>query len=292
MFSSSRPPCPVWLWLPALCLALVSCRVVESPPNVVFIVWDTVRADHLSLYGYPRETTPALERWAKTARVFDCSAVSCWTMPSHASMFTGLFPVEHGVNTERSVLADDVETIAELLQANGYQTYLFSANPFISSGHGFAQGFQLEEHPDDEHLVEQAREALRKKLDPEKRRRVRKNWAAPLRAWKLKASGELATSRFFEFLDTRDADRPFFAFLNYMEAHQNRVPARSARERLLSAERVELSYHNNPPSKRLQRVSFVPRVDVAGNDRRGRVEHIRQDLADMVDHARVEDVLA
>ncbi len=80
------------LWALLACLFLVTCGAPERPPNVVFIVWDTVRADHLSLYGYPVETTPELDRWAATARVFDCTAVSCWTVPSHASMFTGLFP--------------------------------------------------------------------------------------------------------------------------------------------------------------------------------------------------------
>jgi arylsulfatase A-like enzyme len=64
---------------------------------VLWIVWDTVRADRLGVYGYDRPTTPNLDAWSKDARVFeDCISPGSWTVPSHASMFTGLLPSEHG----------------------------------------------------------------------------------------------------------------------------------------------------------------------------------------------------
>ena len=81
-----------WLALGSA-LALLGCSPEPQRPNVLWVVWDTTRADHLSLYGYERKTTPYLEEFAKQARVFeDCQSSSCWTVPSHASMFTGLLP--------------------------------------------------------------------------------------------------------------------------------------------------------------------------------------------------------
>ena len=83
----------------ALSLCVVAaCGDEPAPrPNIVFVVWDTVRADHTSLYGYARKTTPFLDEFAKNARVYDdCISAGSWTVPSHASMFTGLLPGEHG----------------------------------------------------------------------------------------------------------------------------------------------------------------------------------------------------
>lgn len=250
-------------WTLVACLLLASCGEPQGPPNVLFVVWDTVRADHLSLYGYPLKTTPALEQRSSTARVYDCTAVSCWTVPSHASMFTGLFPSEHGVNTERSVLGSEAETIAEVLQSNGYQTYLFSANPFVSVHHGLSQGFDVEEHPYDPELVAQAKAAIRRKLDPRYKSPIGKKIRGDqVRTWALKATGELATSRFFEFLDHRAPDRPFFAVLNYMEAHRARIPARETRERLFPSDRVERSYLDSPSEKQVQSATLMPGVEL------------------------------
>ena len=70
-----------------------------SKPNIILITLDTVRADHLSLYGYARQTTPNLGKWARRGVVFDNAiAPSSWTLASHASMFTGLLPHQHGAD--------------------------------------------------------------------------------------------------------------------------------------------------------------------------------------------------
>lgn len=97
--------------LPSAALLLVAacsagCTTGDRPdvpaaqerPNVLWVVWDTVRADRLSLHGYELPTTPFLEQWSRGARVFDnCLSTASSTVPSHASMFTGLLPSEHGV---------------------------------------------------------------------------------------------------------------------------------------------------------------------------------------------------
>ena len=70
---------------------------VSKAPLVILIVLDTVRADHLSMYGYHRQNTKNLEEFARDALVFEnCIAPAPWTFPSHASLFTGLYPTEHG----------------------------------------------------------------------------------------------------------------------------------------------------------------------------------------------------
>ncbi len=117
-------------------LAALGCPppAPPAPPNILWVVWDTVRADHLSLYGYERETTPRLDAWAAGARVFDdVRSVASYTLPSHASMFTGLLPSEHCTHNDHKRLDDRYTTLAELLREAGYQTFLFSSNPHVSA---------------------------------------------------------------------------------------------------------------------------------------------------------------
>jgi hypothetical protein len=108
----------------------------ERPP-IVLIVLDTVRADHLKLYGYSRDTMPALERWGSQATVF-MRAVSTggWTAPSHASMFSGLTVSQHGVHYDGSPemsftsAREGIDWLPELLVKEGYRTIAVTANPF------------------------------------------------------------------------------------------------------------------------------------------------------------------
>src|SRR5262249_54878468 len=134
----------------ALGLLAPGCRSGAGParPNILLIVWDTVRADHLSLYGHSRPTTPRLDAFARSARVFDdCVSVASTTAPAHASMFTGLLPVEHGLANQGPRMGDGFVTLAETLRAVGYRTYLFSENPHLSESSGLTQGFEVAEYP-------------------------------------------------------------------------------------------------------------------------------------------------
>ncbi len=110
--------------------------------NVLLIVWDTVRAGNLSLYGYERPTTPNLERLAGRGVRFDLAfSTSSWTLPAHASLFTGRWPHELGVDW-KSPLRDDVPTLAEYLAAHGYDTAGFAANlDYCTRETGLARGF-------------------------------------------------------------------------------------------------------------------------------------------------------
>ncbi len=237
-------------------LTLAACsRSIEAParhPNVLWIVWDTVRADHLSLYGYARPTTPFLSEWAKDARVFDDAlSVAGYTLPSHASMFTGLYPSEHCTNNDNVRLDDAYTTIAELFKSAGYRTYLFSANPFITAdpSGNFAQGFDLTEHPWSPSYAEEALRIVQEKLPPEDRSSelpvkvaAARQGRGRLTESQLKAAGAIAKKATLHWLESSDSGKPFFVFLNYMEAHRPTIPPRRYRERLLSSEDVARSY--------------------------------------------------
>jgi arylsulfatase A-like enzyme len=113
-------------------------------PNIILVTLDTVRADHLSLYGYARPTSPNMERWAKRGVVFeDAISSSSWTLPSHGSIFTGLLPHQHGANWD--VPIDPSRwTLAKILHSWGYQTAGFTSN--LSYGDacwGMGRGFDF-----------------------------------------------------------------------------------------------------------------------------------------------------
>ena len=111
-------------------------------PNIVWIVLDTTGAKHMSLYGYERETTPNLERLSKEFRVFTrCFAPSCWTLPSHASMFTGLYPSEHGAHEISLWLDQRCRHLVTILKQLGYRTCGFSANSMVSHVNGLCRDF-------------------------------------------------------------------------------------------------------------------------------------------------------
>jgi arylsulfatase A-like enzyme len=147
-----------------MCLALPDLGVMGAPdenkPNVLVISVDTLRADHLSCYGYSRKTSPNIDALVARGAVFeDAYSSAPWTLPSYGSLFTGLLPADHraGVVREREDawgrdetpagrttdhLCADVPTLAEMLSAQGYQTAGFVCNPFLGAASGLSRGFQ------------------------------------------------------------------------------------------------------------------------------------------------------
>lgn len=208
--------------------------VAAGGPDILVVLLDTARADHLGLYGHERPTSPQLDALAAGARVFERALASAnWTLPSHASLFTGLPPHEHGAVAAEGWLRDDAATLAERLRDAGYETYLFSANPFVSAEHNLAQGFEIQEHPWQPAWREQVRESMQRRElpgDPHESR------FAP-----FKDAGEVIRRAFSRWRAGRDAARPYFAFLNLMEAHRPYYATREERLRFLSPEQVELS---------------------------------------------------
>jgi len=112
-------------------------------PNIIFIVIDAARADHFSCYGYERKTTHNIDNLASESTLYE-NAISAagWTLPSHASMFTGTYPSKHGVHNENHVYDGKYPTIAEIMQSNGYDTVGFCTNDWISAATGLSKGFE------------------------------------------------------------------------------------------------------------------------------------------------------
>ncbi len=120
-------------------------------PNVILISLDTVRPDHLEMYGYTRPTSPNLAELARDSVVFDAAFASePWTLPSHMSMMTSLYPLAHGVLSKDTRLNEEVTTLAEVLGETGYTSTAFvagSEESWTGGRRGFADGFDHYYHP-------------------------------------------------------------------------------------------------------------------------------------------------
>ncbi|HKW26459.1 MAG TPA: sulfatase-like hydrolase/transferase [Terriglobales bacterium] len=114
-----------------------------NAPNVLVIVVDTLRADHLSTYGYSRPTSPHLTQLAVQGTLFeDAIAPSSWTLPVHASLLTGLYPDAHHVDNDGALLGWDYPVLGDEFMARGYRTAAFSANTLLfCRRRGFGRGF-------------------------------------------------------------------------------------------------------------------------------------------------------
>lgn len=119
--------------------------------NVLIISLDTLRADRLGCYGYDRPTSPALDAFAADATRFDrMYSESTWTLPTHMTLFTGLFPSSHGVVRPEHRLPEGITTLAEILQSEDYKTYAVTDGGYVDSHFGFGRGFDRYEEREKE----------------------------------------------------------------------------------------------------------------------------------------------
>jgi arylsulfatase A-like enzyme len=196
-------------------------------PNVLLITLDTVRADHVSVYGYRRDTTPNLRRLATTCATVYSRAIasSNWTLPSHASLFTGQTPRRHGaVSTARLFpIASTSSTLAELLAARGYRTAGIAANwALLAPAFGFGRGFSSYECLELEDFWTLSGKAY---LLRERVRALTARLASPFHRHRQFAPADEVNARAIPFLGAASRDRrPFFLFLNYMDAHAPYLP--------------------------------------------------------------------
>jgi arylsulfatase A-like enzyme len=171
--------------LPALLVALgPACGGRREPLNVVILGVDTLRPDHMSCYGYGRETTPAIDRLAASGALFENAiAPSPWTLPSFATVFTSLYPQQHGAVDANSAMRMDFPTLASVLKANGYATGAMINAPLLKPKYGLDRGFEAYRMPP--------------------------------------SSGRFADGTTVDALDwiDRNRDRPFFIFVHYFDPH-------------------------------------------------------------------------
>jgi len=119
-----------------------------SPPNILFVSVDTLRADHMGVHGYERNTTPEVDAWAEGATVFDnAQASASWTLPGLASVLTSLYTSSHNCWTFNSRLDPAYVTLPEILTGAGYDTMCVTSHVFLARRYGLQQGFV---HFDDE----------------------------------------------------------------------------------------------------------------------------------------------
>ena len=196
-----------------LLIALLSCAIAPGAsaadrPDILLITMDTTRADRLGFYGYERPTSPNLDAFAEKSVVYERAfSTSTWTLPAHASLFTGLFPTSHGARFDAdgplvlsaamqgpanldkfraNPLSDEVRTPAEILSEARYATAGIVGGPWLKRIFGFDRGFA---HYDDENI-----DSVRGRI------------------------AESVTDSAIEWLGER-GEGPFFLFLNYYDPH-------------------------------------------------------------------------
>jgi arylsulfatase A-like enzyme len=217
-----------WLGFTALFLALVVLVLLiifvvpvlkpkdSKPidrPNIVLVILDTVRYDYTSLelrFGEKEDLTPHLKRLASESTVFPNTWSNApWTVPSHASMFTGLLPSQHACTSKHSYLENCYPTIAEILRKSGFETAGFFSNPWLNNETtGLMRGFQT----------------------------IKEVWVGGLSKLSrgMGNQGGLVINRnIHEWLKNRTQKKPFFLFVNYLEAHLPYDPNLEYREKHL-----------------------------------------------------------
>lgn len=174
-----------------LCVGVAAGCAEEPPPNVVVVVLDTVRADAVTGEGPHRVPTPALDALgAESIRYTNALAPAPWTLPSHTSLFTGLYAHEHRAQHDRFQVDESLTTLAERLDRAGYATAAYSANPWINRSNGIAQGFDVFE------------EVFQWGTKPREK------------------GGDATVGYAIQWLEERVLENtPFFLFVNLLEAH-------------------------------------------------------------------------
>ena len=225
---------PAAACLIALCLVIVGQVLGEDQahangssrdratgrPNVVLIMVDTVRADHLEVYGYEQETAPNLTALARESVLFqNAFAQSSWTRPSVATILTGRYPSSHSSIRKPDALPDAVETIAEVFHTEGYRTGGVVTNYNLAPYFNFHQGFDFYEFLEPNRLL-LADDASSKLAIYELLRRFAVRIPRELRPEQFYQEAAPTTDRALEWLSTTPSDEaPYFLFVTYMDPH-------------------------------------------------------------------------
>ena len=177
-----------WSGIASLGLLLGACgagvKTTEDSaprPHIFLISIDTLRQDHVGVYGYERDTTPVIDELARSSMVFERAyTTASYTLIAHMSMLTGLYPRQHGVLTPLGVLSEQVPTLAERLREVGYYTMGFHFPGWLDPNYGFGRGYDHYESP---------------------------------------RTAEIAEQHLFAALDKAPKDKPLFCFVHLFDVH-------------------------------------------------------------------------
>jgi len=188
--------------------------------NIILILIDTLRADHLSCYGYKQNTSPNIDRFAKEGVLFTNSfSQASWTKPNVASLFTSLYPAQHNAKIYTDILPGRVNTIAEILRDKGYTTAAFVANPNVKRFFNFHQGFAS--YYDDFKTYKKYHETIEKSIWGKIIRNISRNRFFLLPQYKVRA--EMLNSLVIPWL-VNNKDNKFFLYLHYNDPHAPYTP--------------------------------------------------------------------
>ena len=190
-----------------LAAMIAACGPSEAPsttpdraPNVLIYLVDTLRPDHLGIYGYDKPTSPRTDAFAEEGVVFrQAYTPASWTKPATASLLTGLLPYRHGAVTMANRIPEDVRLVSERLAERGYVTAAVVANAFVVGDWGFDQGY---DHFDD------------------------------VKARLKQSKAEVVVDETLAWLDSdeRDESRPFYLYLHTIDPHGPYDPPSPFRE--------------------------------------------------------------
>ena len=180
---------------------------IQTRPNVILITISSLRADHVSCMGYDRQTTPNFDKFAGDNILFtNAFATSSWQMPAVGSIFTSMYPSDHEAIHVIKKLGANVNTIAGILNKNGYHTAGFGCNPRLMGDWGFGKGFEI--YDDYSVLMSLSSMSLDEdgSIDINKRR-----------------TNDLVNDAVFRWLES-NVHSPFFLSVHYYDTHWDYLP--------------------------------------------------------------------
>ena len=194
----------------AWCVVAAGCGGRPVAPNVLLVSIDSLRADHVSAYGYPRPTSPNIDALAATGALFENAfSTTSWTLPSHVALFTSMNDLVHGVVFHDRALDPLRKTLPEVFQENGYATAGFFSGPYLIPAFGFGRGFDTYVPCMDY-------------LDP-----AEVGHAAFAPAAHRASHGDVTSPRIYEEVASwleRSATEPFFLFVHMWDVHYDYIP--------------------------------------------------------------------
>ena len=191
-------------------------------PNIVWLTVDSIRADHTSVHGYPRNTTPNLSKIANMddGRSFNnCISEGIWSLPVGTSILTGTYPTFHNTVAEDYIVPNDIKTVPELFSSSGYETYGVSGNPWVSDATNMNRGFDHFEYISKSNLTAAGLNPLIKFL-----LNLRSHSAGYTTNTAAHCTDYIAHERIRKWIHKQTASQPFFIYAHTEGAHTPYYP--------------------------------------------------------------------